>query len=78
MKTYEQIEKKTKAYFKRITGLSKRKYKKLRNKIKNYEETQKSKNSLKRRGLKTSSMSLEDRLLLTLYYLRHYSTFAVG
>ena len=76
MKTYEQIEKKTKAYFKRITGLSKRKFKKLRNKIKNYEETQKSKNSLKRRGLKTSSMSLEDRLLLTLYYLRHYSTFA--
>lgn len=75
MKTYKQIEGKNKAYFKRTVGLSKRKFKLLRNKVKNYKETEISKNNLKRRGLKTSKLSLEDCLLLTLYYLRHYPTF---
>jgi len=31
---------------------------------------------LKKRGLKNSELSLEERVLLTIYYLRHYPTFA--
>lgn len=75
MKVYKDLERKDKGYFKRISGLSKGKFNLLRNKINNYEESEINKNHMKRRGLKTSKMSLEDRILLTLYYIRHYPTF---
>ena len=42
--------------------------------IKNESSTTLLSNKLKRRGRK-SSMIVEDKLLLTLYYLRHYPTF---
>ena len=42
--------------------------------IKNEISTTLLSNKLKRRGRK-SSMIIEDKLLLTLYYLRHYPTF---
>lgn len=35
----------------------------------------KKRNPLKKRGLKKSKLSLEERVLLTIYYLRHYPTF---
>lgn len=44
-------------------------------KIAKHIEEEHKKNSLKKRGRK-SSLCLKDMLLLTLYYLRHYMTFA--
>ena len=43
--------------------------------MRKYIEVKKEKHSLKRRGRKSKKFSLEDKLLLTFYYLRHYSTF---
>ncbi len=40
-----------------------------------YIEEEKKRNPLKQRGLKKSKLTNEDRVLLTLYYLRHYPTF---
>ena len=44
-------------------------------KLKVYLGEQKNINPLTRRGRKDSKLTLEDRLLLTLYYIRHYPTF---
>ena len=62
--------------FKRMTGISKEDFEKLRCKVDFYKQSQKQLNPMKKRGLKTSKLSLNDRILLTLYYLRHYPTFA--
>ena len=43
--------------------------------MKDYLNKEKEHNRLKKRGLKKSKLSLEDVVLLTFYYLRHYPTF---
>jgi len=59
----------------RTTGLSEKNFSALQGKIEAQIEAEKVKNPLKRRGLKTSKLSSQNRVLLTLYYLRHYPTF---
>ncbi|MDQ7004101.1 MAG: transposase family protein [Ghiorsea sp.] len=45
--------------------------------VKQHIENEKKLNPLKRRGLKSSRVSLQDCILLALYYIRHYPTFQV-
>ena len=61
--------------FKRMTGLSKENFQHLCDKVDVYLKEEKERNPLKKRGLK-SKIFREDRVLLTIYYLRHYPTFA--
>ena len=58
----------------RTVGLSQEDFLHLHGKLAVYLDEQKVLNPLRRRGRKDSKLSLEDRLLLTLYYLRHYPT----
>ena len=60
--------------FLRIVGLSQEDFQHLHGKLAAYLDEQKVINPLSRRGRKDSKLALEDRLLLTLYYLRHYPT----
>ena len=69
------MEKESSTIFKRTTGLSKENFQKLCSKVNNYLTKEKERNALKKRGLKESKLSLEDVVLLTLYYIRHYPTF---
>ena len=62
--------------FKRQTGISKENFQHLCMKVDNYVKAEKDRNSFKKRGKNTSRLSAEDRILLTIYYLRHYPTFA--
>jgi len=75
MKKYQEIETDTSETFKRMTGLSKDNFQDLGEKANTYIEEEKKRNPLKQRGLRKSKLSLEDGILLTLYYLRHYPTF---
>jgi AraC-like DNA-binding protein len=58
----------------RLVGLSPEDFLHLKRKLSDYLDEQKALNPLTRRGRKDSKLALEDRLLLTLYYLRHYPT----
>src|SRR5665647_1399967 len=58
----------------RIVGLSQEDFLHLNRKLADYLDEQKALKPLTRRGRKDSKLALEDRLLLTLYYLRHYPT----
>ena len=61
--------------FLRTVGLSPEDFLQLHGKLAAYLDEQKALNPLTRRGRKDSKLALEDRLLLTRYYLRHYPTF---
>jgi hypothetical protein len=76
MKRYKEMEKEAPEKFKRQTGIAKEDYQRLCEKTEDYLEEEKERKPQKRRGLKTSKLSLAARILLTLYYLRHYPTFA--
>jgi len=58
-----------------MVGLLPEQFTELHHKLVEYVETTKRLNPLRRRGRKEGKLSLEDQLLLTLYYLRHYPTF---
>ncbi|MCK5877727.1 MAG: transposase family protein [Candidatus Marithrix sp.] len=75
MKKYKQLETAPPENFKQMTGMSKENFQTLCDKTESYIKEEKKRNPLKQRGLKTSKLSLADRVLLTLYYLRHYPTF---
>jgi hypothetical protein len=60
--------------FLRTVGLSPEYFLPLHGKLAAYLDEQKALNPLTRRGRKDAKLALEDRLLLTLYYLRHYPT----
>ena len=75
MKPYKQIINLNDVKFKRVTGLSKDNFQHLSEKVTRFIQRDKAVNPAKRRGLKTSQMPKEDRLLVVLYYLRHYPTF---
>jgi hypothetical protein len=75
MKPYTKITTKKAAKFKRLVGISREKFNNIVDWLKSYESEIKKQNGLKRRGLNTSKISREDRVLLTFYYLRHYPTF---
>ena len=60
--------------FLRTVGLSREDFLHLHRKLAAYLDEQKALNPLTRRGRKDAKRTLEDRLLLTLYYLRHSPT----
>ena len=74
MTPYAQLPTNNPEEFMRTVGLSQEDFRHLSEKLSDYLEQQKVLNPLTRRGRKDSKLILEDRLLLTLYYLRHYPT----
>ena len=74
MKKYHKIIKQSDRSFKRQVGVSKKQFYKIRDRINNYSSELKELNPLKKRG-KKSNIRIEDKLLLALYYMRHYPIF---
>jgi hypothetical protein len=74
MTPYAQLPTNNPEEFMRTVGLSQEDFRHLNEKLSDYLKEQKALNPLTRRGRKDSKLILEDRLLLTLYYLRHYPT----
>ena len=74
MKRYAKLIQQSEKTFKRQRGLSVSHFHKLVQAIRLYIPNLKKENSLKNRGL-NSALCLEDQLLLTLYYIRHYAIF---
>jgi Helix-turn-helix of DDE superfamily endonuclease len=75
MKLYAKITTKNAAQFKRLIDLSQDNFNHVVKWLKFEQSEIKKHNPQKRRGLTTSKVSVEDRVLLTFYYLRHYPTF---
>ena len=75
MSKFETIKNQKPESFLREVGVSLDRFILILNEITKHMKQQYEKYPLKKRGRK-SSMCLEDMLLLTLYYLRHYMTFA--
>ncbi len=74
MTPYAQLPTNNPEEFMRTVGLSPEDFRHLNEKLSTYLEEQKALKPLTRRGRKGSKLILEYRLLLTLYYLRHYPT----
>jgi Helix-turn-helix of DDE superfamily endonuclease len=74
MEKYESIEKVNAEKFKRTVGLSPSQFKELLSKVEGQIALERSNNPMKKRGIR-GDLSTANKLLLTLYYLRHYSTF---
>ena len=74
MTPYAQLPTHNPEEFIRTVGLSQEDFRHLNGKLAAYLDEQKALNPLTRRGRKTPRLALEDRLLLTLYYLRHHPT----
>ena len=74
MSHFSQLRTQTPAKFKRETGLSLKKFKKLRKAVSRHLAESQQRHPLQQRGRK-SELPLEDRWWLTLFYLRHYLTF---
>ena len=74
MCVYQSTLQQSDSLFLRDVGVSKQTFQWLLDKIEVYIATQRQKNPMKKRGLK-SSLTLGQQLLLTLTYLRHYPTF---
>ena len=72
--SYLEAQKQSDKEFKRDTGISSSDFIYILSLVKNYIEEDFKRYPNKKKGLKPS-LSIEDRLLLTLYYLRHYPTF---
>ena len=75
MKPYAKIKTKKTAQFERLVGIFQENFRHVVNWLKSYQSEIKKHTGLKIRRLNTSKVSLEDRVLLTFYYLRHYPTF---
>ena len=75
MTPYAQLPTNKPEEFLRTVGLSQEDFLHLHGKLAAYLDEQKALKPLTRRGRKDSKLALEDRMLLTLYYLRHYPTF---
>ena len=74
MTPYAQLPTHKPEEYMRTVGLSQEDFLHLHGKLAAYLDEQKALNPLARRGRKDSKLASEDRLLLTLYYLRHYPT----
>jgi len=74
MTPYAQLPINKPEEFMRTVGLSQEDFLHLLVKLEAYLDEQKALNPLTRRGRKDSKLALEDRLLMTPYYLRHYPT----
>jgi len=76
VKRFNQLQIASPDEFKRLTGISKEDFEILYRKVADYIQLQKAIKPLRKRGVKPSKLLLEDCIILTLYYLRHYPTFA--
>ncbi len=76
MKKFSEIGALSPEEFKRTTGISRENFQYLSNRLRTRLDAEKKKNPMKKRG-KKGTFPLEDKLLLTLYYLRHYATFEI-
>ena len=76
MKPFHKLDNLSAEDFQRETGLSKENIQLLIEKVSHSIDAQKERFPAKKRGRNKSKIALEDRILLTLYYLRHYPTFA--
>jgi len=74
MSKFDEIKNQKPDSFLRDVGVRLETFMLILNKITNYYEEEYKENPMKKRG-KKSSLCLEDMLLLTFYYLRHYPTF---
>jgi Helix-turn-helix of DDE superfamily endonuclease len=74
MSEYKRLKQQPPAIFKRLTGLSLEQFDELHHRLHERVSAEKERNPLKKRGLK-KGMLWEDRLLLTLSYLREHPTF---
>ena len=74
MTPYAQLPTHKPEEFLRTVGLSREDFLHLHGKLAAYLDEQKALNPLTRRGRKDAKRTLEGRLLLTLYYLRHSPT----
>ena len=72
MTPYAQLPTHKPEEFLRTVGLSPEDSLHLHRKLVVYQDEQKTLSPMTRRGRKDSKLALEDRLLLTLYFLRHY------
>ncbi len=72
MKPYEKIKTQSADKFKRLVGISLNGFIDIVDRLKSHLAQR---NSLQKRGIKESKISLENRALLVFYYLRHYPTF---
>jgi hypothetical protein len=77
MQPYNDIINYSSERFLRTTGIRQENFSDLSDKVEQYIEQEKQLNPLKRRGRTDSKLSLQDRILIVLYYLRHYSTFQI-
>jgi len=75
MTPYAQLPTNKPKEFIRTVGLSQQDFQHLYRKLEVYLGEQKALKPLTKRGRKDSKIALKDRLLLTLYYIRHYPTF---
>lgn len=74
MKPFARIYTAPDKKFLRTVGISKEDFQQLHTKVIDFTSTEKMRNPIKKRG-KKAKLAQEDRLLLTLYYQRHYPTF---
>lgn len=73
-RSFEEAKLQTKKVFKRDTGLSLENFESIIDLVQKYIEAEHLKNPNKKKGIKPS-LALCDRVLLCMYYLRHYPTF---
>lgn len=75
MKRWKQMKTVSEAEFLRQVGIPRANFDTILEKVIAYLEAERERYPMKRRGVKVSCLPIEDRLLLTVYYLRHHPTF---
>jgi DDE superfamily endonuclease/Helix-turn-helix of DDE superfamily endonuclease len=75
MKRWEQMQDVNDDEFLRQVGVPRVQFETILEKIQTYLDAERTRNRMKNRGVNTTRLPVEDRLLLTFYYLRHHPTF---
>ncbi len=75
MKRWKEMQDVTDEEFLRQVGVPRAHFATILEKVQAYLETERTRNRMKNRGVKTTELPVEDRVLLTFYYLRHHPTF---
>jgi hypothetical protein len=75
MKRWKDMQNAADDEFLRQVGIPRANFETILEKIHAYLEAERTRNRMKTRGVKTTRLPVEDRLLLTFYYLRHHPTF---
>lgn len=71
----ERIKRKNGKNFRRFVGIRRRTFRQLSRQVRDYINQERREQPLKQRGKKSNTLSIEDKLFLTLLYLRQYQTF---